>query len=205
MQIISLVNGKGGAGKSTLAAHLAVEAAKHGKTAILDLDPQASLADWFNAREVKDAPAYANAADGLHAAVDGLRTAGFAFLICDTAGTLEDGSIDAAVEVADIVLIPTRPSPVDLRPLGRTISRVTAYSTPLVFVVNGAQSRAKLTGEAAISLSQHGTVAPSIIHHRNAYAVAMITGQTAQEIEPSGKAAAEIASLFEYVQGRMAA
>jgi cellulose biosynthesis protein BcsQ len=50
---------KGGGGKTTLAAHLAVEAVKHkiGLVAIIDTDPQASLAGWWNLREA-ETPAF---------------------------------------------------------------------------------------------------------------------------------------------------
>ena len=69
----------------------------------------------------------------------------------------------------------------------------------MVFVINGAANRAKITGDAAIALSQHGTVAPVILYQRTDLASSMIDGRTAQEIDPVSKAADEITQLWKYV------
>lgn len=72
--------------------------------------------------------------------------------------------------------IPTRPSPHDLRAVGSTVELVEAAGKRMVFVINGAAQRAKITGEAAIALSQHGTVAPVTLYQRTDYAASMIDG-----------------------------
>jgi len=69
----------------------------------------------------------------------------------------------------------------------------------MVFVINGAAPRAKIAGEAAVALSQHGTVAPVILYQRTDFASSMIDGRTVQEIDPKSKSAEEITELWKYV------
>jgi chromosome partitioning protein len=101
--------------------------------------------------------------------------------------------------VADLVLVPTRPSPHDLRALGSTVNLVHAAGKRLVFVVNGAAHRARITADAAIALSQHGPVAPVVLYQRTDFAASMIDGRTAQELTPDGRSAGEIKKLWSYV------
>ncbi|MCB2066522.1 MAG: ParA family protein, partial [Erythrobacter sp.] len=74
---------------------------------------------------------------------------------------------------------------------------------PLIFVVNAATPKAKITSEAAVALSQHGTVAPITVHHRTDFAASMIDGRTVMEIEPEGRSAQEIVALWHYVADRL--
>jgi chromosome partitioning protein len=83
--------------------------------------------------------------------------------IIDTPPAVTD-TIRKVLAVADLVLIPTRPSPHDLRAVGSTVALAEAAGKRMVFVINGAAQRAKITGEAAIALSQHGTVAPVTLY-----------------------------------------
>ncbi len=78
-----------------------------------------------------------------------------------------------------------------------------ARGKQLIFVVNGATANARITSEAAIALSQHGTVAPSVIHHRVDYAASMIDGRTVMEIDPVCRSAKEIGELWIYIEGRL--
>jgi len=90
-----------------------------------------------------------------------------------------------------------------LRAVGATVDLVEASGKAMVFVVNGAASRAKINGDAAVALSQHGTVAPVTIHQRVDFAVSMIDGRTAQELDGSSNSAREIAELWVYVNARI--
>src|SRR3546814_8547262 len=74
---------------------------------------------------------------------------------------------------------------------------------PLLFVVNAATPRAKITYEAAIALSQHGTVAPVTLHHRTDFAASMIDGRTVMEADSKGKSSREIQDLWTYVSDRL--
>ena len=74
---------------------------------------------------------------------------------------------------------------------------------PLIFVVNAATPKAKITYEAAVALSQHGTVAPVTLHHRTDYAASMIDGRTVMEVDPNGRSAAEVRELWTYISDRL--
>ena len=74
---------------------------------------------------------------------------------------------------------------------------------PLLFVINRVKPRARLTADAAVALSQHGAVAPAFIYDRVDYAGAKIDGHTAPELEPGGRAAAEVAALWDFIANRM--
>lgn len=73
----------------------------------------------------------------------------------------------------------------------------------MIFVINGAAQRARITGEAAVALSQHGTVAPVTLYQRTDYAGAMIDGRTVNELDAGSRSAAEIVELWEYVSAQL--
>jgi chromosome partitioning protein len=205
MHIIVLASQKGGSGKTTLSGHLAVEAEKSGAgpVALIDTDPQASLSHWWNARAAS-APAFARiSVEELEDGLDHLRQSGFRLAIIDTPPAITH-SISEVVSHADLVLIPARPSPHDLRAVGATIDIAERHGKPLVFVMNAATARARITGEAAVALSQHGTVAPVTLHHRVDFAASMVDGKTIGEIDPKSRSAQEIGELWAYVAGRLA-
>jgi hypothetical protein len=112
-------------------------------------------------------------------------------------------SISQVVAHADLVIVPTRPSPHDLRAVGATVDIAERHNKPLIFVINAASPRARITGESAVALSQHGTVAPITIHHRTDFAASMIDGRTVGEVMPGCQSAKEISDLWVYVQDRL--
>ena len=112
-------------------------------------------------------------------------------------------TIRGAIDVADLVVIPARPSPHDLRAAGKTVALVQGMGKPLIFVVNCASSHAHITSDAAIALSQHGTIAPVIVHQRSDFASSMIDGRTVVEIRRKSPSAAEIAQLWGYLNDRL--
>ena len=200
MRTLVLASQKGGVGKTTIAGHLAVmaESAGAGPVALIDTDPQGSLSSWWNERKA-ETPVFASVdivqlADHLQQ----LKKAGIKLAIIDTPPAVTE-TIRQVLAVADLVLIPTRPSPHDLRAVGSTVALVEAVGKRMVFVINGAAQRAKITGEAAIALSQHGTVAPVTLYQRTDFAASMIDGRTAQEIDPASRSAGEIMELWKYV------
>ena len=204
MHVLVLASQKGGSGKTTLSGHLAVEAdqANIGPVALIDTDPQGSLSHWWNARAASS-PHFAKVGLlQLGEALEELRRGGIKLAVIDTPPAITD-SISQVVAHADLVVIPTRPSPHDLRAVGATVDIAERHGKPLVFVVNGATARARITGEAAVALSQHGTVAPITLHHRVDFAASMVDGRTVGEVVPKSQSAKEVRDLWIYIQDRL--
>ncbi len=204
LRVLALASQKGGSGKTTLSGHLAVQAQRTGAgpVVLIDIDPQGSLADWWNEREA-EFPAFAQTTVArLANDLQVLRQQGFKLAVIDTPPAITM-AIQSVISVAELIVVPTRPSPHDLRAVGATVDLCERAGKPLVFVVNAATPKAKITSEAAVALSQHGTVAPITLHHRTDYAAAMIDGRTVMEVDPESRSAAEIAALWRYVADRL--
>ena len=204
MRILAMASQKGGSGKTTLSGHLAVQAqrAGHGPVVVIDIDPQGSLADWWNEREA-EFPAFATTTVArLAADLEVLRQQGFKLAMIDTPPAITM-AIQSVIAVAELIVIPTRPSPHDLRAVGATVDLCEKSKKPLIFVVNAATPKARITHEAAIALSQHGTVAPIMLHQRTDFAASMIDGRTVMECDPKSKSAAEVEALWNYISGRL--
>ena len=170
--------------------------------ALLDTDPQGSLASWWNVRAAETPLFVRGELASLKSQLAELTSLGVGLVIIDTPPAITD-NIATVVRLADLVIVPTRPSPHDLRAVGATVDLVERTGKPMVFVVNGATNRAKITGDAAIALSQHGTVAPVTIYQRVDFAVSMIDGRTAGELDRNSNSAREITELWNYVNTRM--
>lgn len=204
MKTLVLASQKGGVGKTTLAGHLAVmaELSGDGPVALIDTDPQGSLAAWWNERKAAT-PAFAQveiARLGHHLAA--LDQAGVKLAVIDTPPAVTE-TIRQVLKCSDLVLIPTRPSPHDLRAVGSTVDLVEQAGKRMVFVINGAAPRARIAGEAAVVLSQHGTVAPITLYQRTDFASSMIDGRTVQEIDVNSRSANEVAELWKYVNAQI--
>lgn len=202
MFVCVLASRKGGCGKTTLATHLAVEAerAGAGPVAVVDLDPMGGLSGWWDARQAAE-PILARVKTSLADTLKALRDGGVQTVFVDTPPSVGP-EVATAIALADIVLVPCKPSPDDLRAVGRTVEAVTMAEKPMVFAINMTKPRTRLTAEAAVALSQHGTLAPRFVADRTDYAAAKADGLTAQELEPNGPAATEMRELWAYVAGR---
>ncbi len=204
MYTVVMASQKGGSGKTTLSGHMAVEADRQGAgpVALIDTDPQGSLSHWWNAR-AKETPLFAKVGLlELGDALKQLREAGIRLAVIDTPPAIT-AQISQVVQYADLVVVPTRPSPHDLRAVGATVDIAERHGKPLIFVVNGATARARITGEAAVALSQHGTVAPVTIHHRVDFAASMVDGRTVGEVVAKSQSAKEVSDLWVYIQDRL--
>ncbi len=204
MQVLAFASQKGGSGKTTLAAHVAVQA-QHmgaGPVALIDADPQGSLADWWNERALPT-PLFAHSSvASMPDDLERMREAGVELLVVDTPPAITS-VIGDVVSIADLVVVPTRPSPHDLRSIGATAALVERFGKPLIFVVNGATPRARITLEAVFALSQHGTVAPAVIHQRIDFAASMIDGRTVMELPTDSRSKGEVGQLWEYLDSRL--
>lgn len=197
MKTIAIISQKGGAGKTTLALHLAVAAERSGQTAVIvDLDPQASATSWKDSR-AGDSPAVVSAqATRLAAVMEAAAKGGAAVCIIDTAPHSESAAL-AAARAADLILIPCRPAILDLRAISNTIELARIAGKPVAVVLNSVPPRGSLAEEAAAAVAGYAVdVAPVQIGQRAAFMHALTVGQTAQEYEPGGKGADEIQQLY---------
>lgn len=202
MFTISLIGQKGGTGKTTLAVGLAVAAFRAGKVvAVIDLDPQASAANWKD-RRTEDNPAVVSAQSSrLKQTLTAAAEMGAELVIIDTAGRNDESALNAARQ-SDLVLIPTRTNIVELEALPAAADILRLAGNPPAFVVlNGLHPTATKQATDARELVRHTfglECAPGHLCHRSAYADAMTTGRTPQELDEDGRAAAELDGLFRF-------
>jgi chromosome partitioning protein len=204
MQVIVFASQKGGAGKTTLCGQLAVQAelVGAGPVALIDTDPQGSLADWWNVRdEMRPRFVQTDTVD-LTQVLKTLRDTGVKLVFIDTPPAVTDTILEMVAH-ADLVVVPTRPSPHDLRAVGATIDIVEGLDKPMIFAINAATVRTRIAGETAVALSQHGTVAPVTVHQRIDFATSMVDGSTVMERKPQSRSAMEIAELWQYVAAQL--
>ena len=193
MRTVCVASQKGGSGKSTIAAHLSVEARKQLSVAIVDTDnPQGSLSQWWNVRKA-DTPVFIRE----HAPELDID-----LTIIDTPPRI-DPILRKSIAAADLVIIPIRPSPNDLRAVPVIVEEAENAKKPFIFVINSATPRATITHDAVRVLAQYGKVAPVTLHSRVDFATAMIDGRTAQELKANSKSALEVTQLWSYVQTQL--
>lgn len=201
MQTIVINSQKGGSGKTSLCAHLSVEAerAGDGPVYLIDTDPQGTLSTWHESREAEAPHRIEVSPDDLPASFDTLAARGAAYCFVDTA---PNRGMDTAAlfRRADLVLVPVRPSPNDLWAVSATVMLLKQAVTPFLFIVNQAAPNANITAQAIAALSHHGPVAETIIAARVNYAAAMIDGHTAPELTGRGPAAQEIGNLWKNIK-----
>jgi chromosome partitioning protein len=202
MKIIAIISQKGGAGKTTLAVHLATAAIAAGyTTAIIDLDPQGTAASWGDRRTAGAPEVISGQAVRLPALTTAARENGADIVILDTAPNA-DQTASLSARAADLVLIPCRPSTFDLEAIETTLLLAKAAKKPAYVVLNAVPPRSGIGKEAAEGLRTGGAqVAPHQLSQRAAYGHSVIDGRTAQEFEPDGKAADEIVVFFKWVCG----
>jgi chromosome partitioning protein len=200
MRVITFACQKGAAGKTTLVGHVGVQAeiAGAGPVVLLDTDQQGALAEWWNSRQPEE-PAFAHAViDQLDQTIEQLRQLGFGLCFIDSASAISP-TIEQVVAISDLVVIPCRPSPHDLRAAAKTIELVDNLGKPKVFVLNGATEGDRLTDEARAVLSEAGPVSPVVLNNHPDYADSMFDGLTVMEAMPGGECAREVEALWDYL------
>jgi len=212
MRTIAFLTQKGGAGKTSLAASLAVAAAQAGETVIaLDLDPQGSLLRWGKYRQATNAankvivePLEKERLPHLHAILEGLAGVGFTLAIFDTAGA--DGPASRFVtEAADICLLPTRPTDLDVAVTAATFRAVFLAKRKAAFVLNQCPPtfRNARTRMAATELTSLGALAEPMLPARVDFQDAMAKGLGVTEYARHGNAAKEIESLWSWTRAQL--
>ncbi len=211
MRSLSLVAQKGGAGKTTLAVHLAVYAAMRGeKVALIDTDPQRSTAEWWRARGIAR-PAMAECNVSVLAnALNAARQRGFTLVIVDTQPRADRAAYLVA-ETVDFSLIPCRPGPMDLRALNRTVDIIDLLNAPAGIVLNAVPAprgdqEVSITRKARESMRHFNLpVAPVAITQRDTLAHPMPDGGAYIELYPDGKPSQEIGQLWRWVSHQLSA
>lgn len=203
---IAIISQKGGAGKTTLAIHLAAAASAAGvESIILDADPQATATSWSHWREaaglgepeVIDCASPPLLSRKLAAAADlGARLA-----IIDTPPHADIMAREAC-KAAELILIPCRPQAFDLAAIETTAGLAKASGKPCFVVWVGGPQRAPTTYKDAGELvAQLGLpVAPVMLTQRAVYHYSTGAGKVATEVEPLGKASVEVTEMWEWAR-----
>lgn len=200
MKTIAIISQKGGAGKTTVAVHLAVAAEQRGlRAAVFDLDPQASATSWADKRQ-NPSPAIVSAqAPRLPNLLEQAATQSADLVLIDSAPNADAASL-AAARCSDVILIPCRPAAFDLDAIGTTLNLAAVANRPAWVLLNAVPPQGRLGEEAAGALTQGGVqVVPLALHQLVAFAHAVNDGRTAQEYAPQSRAAGEVTSLFAWL------
>jgi chromosome partitioning protein len=199
MPSIGFLAQKGGAGKTTLAVHLAVLA---GDSLLVDLDPQRSAAEWWETRSAALPELAVGEARDLKSA---LSASGRAWVVVDTAPHAAEDARTVA-EIVDLVVIPTRPAILDLRAIRATVDIAAKAGARAIIALNACPvgrgiAEAAIVTEARQALAAYGLpLAPFGVAQRAAFSYALNDGRAVSEFEPDGKAAEELRRLWEWLR-----
>jgi chromosome partitioning protein len=206
MQTLAFLSQKGGSGKTTLAVHTAVAAQEDGeRVVILDTDLQKSATTWgVNRGGEKYPPAVAPiGAAELETVIAAARHDAMTLCIIDTAPHAAPDATRVA-KTAGFVVIPCRPTALDLAAVDSAVNIVQAAHVPAVFILSACPFRAIEIAETRVELEAKGfPVAPVSITDRRAFARAITTGKSVTEFEEEGKAAEEIRALWRWLKEQM--
>ena len=202
--VITVAQQKGGAGKTTLAAHLAAAFAARRRVAVLDIDPQRSLARWHGLRGARAAVAPILLSDvsgwRLAAELDRLRR-DHDVLIVDSPPQI-DTDAKLAVRGADLVLVPLQPSPPDLWAAEGTLKLAAAEKRPARLVLNRAPASGKLRQQVEAEIARKGELLlAATLGNRTGFASAFAQGLGITETAPKSVAATELLALLAEIEG----
>lgn len=204
MRVLVLTTQKGGAGKTTLAASIAVAAHQDGRqVAAFDLDPQGSLAAWGRRRGGAGVPVSRFEAADLPARLAEARAGGVKLVVVDTPG-LAGAAVTLALQDANLCLLPVKPSILDVEAARPTVEQIRRIGRPFAFVLNQANPVSPTrTLDAATALVSTGALAPAMIAARSDFLDAMTAGQGVTETAPRGKAAQEVGLLWAWLRTKL--
>ncbi|WP_336492329.1 ParA family protein [Methylobacterium nigriterrae] len=203
MHVILIAAQKGGAGKSTLAAHLSTLADREGKTLLIDTDPQGSLSFWRGRRAAETPHLTRASAHALPDVLNRARCTGVAWAVIDSPPH-NSSLISALMSRATLTLIPVRPGPFDLDAVSATLAMARSLKAPMACIINAApplmrgERQTNAVAETRAVLTSMGVpVLPGQVSQRASLSHALISGQSVDEYDPQGRATAEIAALWQ--------
>lgn len=202
-KVITIAQQKGGAGKTTIAAHLAVALAQKGnRVAAVDIDPQGSLSAWHKLREERFGEGYTGIA---FSALSGWRVGSEVsrlkreqdYIVIDSPPHTETEA-RTAIRSADFIIIPVQPSPTDLWATQATYDLAKAEKIPVKVLLNRVPANSRLAGIIAPQLPE---LMDATVGSRVLFAAALMEGRTATEVEPNSPASLEIKALVKEILG----
>lgn len=204
MKSLVFLSQKGGSGKTTLSVHTAVTAQESGEqVVIIDTDPQQSATTWADAREIDSPPVATISVGEIDKVMNAARQEGISLAVVDTAPHATPDASKVA-QIADLVVIPVRPSAFDIAAAGNAVQIARAAGAKTVFVLSACPFRSPEVNETRELLAGYGLpIAPMEITERRAFARAVASGRAVTEFESNGKAAEEIRALWEWLKGQM--
>ncbi|MGD0187908.1 MAG: AAA family ATPase [Roseiarcus sp.] len=204
MHVISFVTQKGGSGKSTTAASVAVAAFEQGRRVfVLELDRQGTLSDWNESREAETGPEFERIdATALDKAISTLKDAAYDLVVIDTPG-IDSPAANAAMRVADLCLIPCRPTATDLKGCLPTVRSLIRLEKTFAFVLTQCPSRSPRVDETRAGLVALGLIADPPIVSRTDHQDGMAAGMGVTEYNSDGAAAAEIRQLWTWIENKL--
>ena len=206
--IIAIAQTKGGSGKTTLAAHLAMALRSRFQVALLDIDPQGSLGQWYERREARLGEGATlvsfRTASGWGARREARQLARDHDVVVIDTPPKSDHEARHAIETADMVAIPVQPTAVDLWATRATIDMIAQSGRPSLIVLTRVAARARTAAEIAAAIDDLGcAVAAARLGNRVSYAAAMGIGSTTIETGGDRKAADEVAALGTELAARL--
>lgn len=200
-KVITIAQQKGGAGKTTVAAHLAVALAQKGnRVAVLDIDPQGSLTHWHGLREKLFGEGYTGLTQ---LAVSGWRVGSEVsrmkkqcdYIIIDSPPHTETEA-RTAIRAADLIIIPVQPSPTDLWATKPTLELARSEKIPVKVLLNRVSANSKLAAKIADELQD---LAETTLGNRVLFASSLMEGRGVTEADPNSAAAQEMKSLVKEI------
>jgi chromosome partitioning protein len=210
MNVITMASRKGGAGKSTLTAHLAAFCHQSGhRCTIIDADPQGSLTLWHSLRRGAE-PQLRNGARGIDRALAMAMVEGYQWAFIDTAASMWVVAQEA-IRAATLVAVPARPGFFDLNAVRETVAAARERNKPYAVVLNS--TPVKRDDKEAPAVAQSRAFFDKLgipvwsgqISQRAGYVLTLAAGASIGEVAPESAAGVEIATLWSAIERSVAA